>query len=86
MAKARKELEHIFPKKHFYGPSNTMPPTYGTKVQYVQEDLLKPLTPVQFKAVKRIIGKFLYYARAIDNTMAHMINHIGSQKVKLRKS
>ena len=55
-----------------------MPYIYGTKVQYVHEDLTKPLTPVQFKAVERIVGKFLYYARAIDNTMAHMMNHIGS--------
>ena len=82
VAKALEELEHIFPKKHFYGPSNTMPPTYGAKVQYVQEDLTRPLTPEQYKSVERIVGKFLYYARAIDNTMAHMMNHIGSQKSK----
>ena len=35
-----------------------MPPIYGIKVQYVQEDLIKPLTSAQFKAVKRIVGKF----------------------------
>ena len=57
-----------------------MPPIYGAKVQYVQEDLSRPLTPEQFKAVERIVGKFLYYARAIDSTNAHMMNHIGSQK------
>ena len=28
VAKALEELEHIFPKKHYYGPSNTRPPTY----------------------------------------------------------
>ena len=82
VAKALEELEHIFPKKHYYGPSNTMPPTYGAKVQYVQEDLTQPLTPEQYKSVERIVGKFLYYARAIDNTMAHMMNHLGSQKSK----
>ena len=30
-AKALKELGHIFPKKYFYGPSDTMTPTYGSK-------------------------------------------------------
>ena len=55
VAKVLKELEHIFPKKHFYGPSNTMPPTYGTKIQYVQEDLTKLLTPEQYRATK-ILG------------------------------
>ena len=82
IAKALEELEHIFPKKHFYGPLNTWPPTYGAKVQYVEEDLSKPLYLSQFKAVEQIVGKFLYYARAIDNIMAHMMNHIGSQKSK----
>ena len=82
VTKAFEELEHIFLKKHFYGPLNTMPPTYGSKTNYVEEDLSKPLTLTQFKAVKRIVGQFLYYARAIDNTMAHMMNPIGSQKSK----
>ena len=80
VTKALEELEHIFPKKHFYRPSNTRPPTYRSKIQYVKEDLSKPLTSSQFKEVERIVGKFLYYAQAIDNTMAHMMNHIGSQK------
>ena len=48
----------------------------------MQEDLSKLLRPEQFEAIKRIVGKFLYYARVIDNTMAHMMNHIGSQKCK----
>ena len=82
VAKALKELEHIFPKKHLYGLFNTMPLTYGAKIQYVQEDLTQPLTPEQYKSVKQIVGKFRYYVRAIDNTMAHMMNHIGSQKSK----
>ena len=55
-----------------------MPPTYGSKVQYLEEDLTKPLTLAQYKTVEQIIGKFLYYARATDNTMAHMMNYIGS--------
>ena len=57
-------------------------PQYTVQKKYVQEDLTQPLTPEQYKSVKRIVGKFLYYARAIDNTMAHMMNHLGSQKSK----
>ena len=59
-----------------------MPPTYGAKIRYIEEDLSKPLTPAQFKTAEQIVGKFLHYARAIDNTMAHMMDHIGSQKSK----
>ena len=59
-----------------------MPLTYGSKVQYVEKDLTKPLTPAQYKVVERTVGKFLYYTRAIDNTMANMMNHIRSQKSK----
>ena len=59
-----------------------MPPTYESKVQYVEEDLTKPLILAQYKIVEQIVGKFLYYAKAIDNTIAHMMNHIRLQKSK----
>ena len=39
VTKAFQESEHIFPKKYFYGPSNTNKPMYGAKVQYIEEDL-----------------------------------------------
>ena len=52
-AKILEELEHIFPKKRFYGPSNTNKPTYGIKVQYIEEDLSKSLSRAQYKAVKK---------------------------------
>ena len=55
-----------------------MPPTYESKIQYVEEDLTKPLTPSQIKAVKQIAGEFLYYPREFDNKLAQMTNHIGS--------
>lgn len=46
VAKALKELEHIFPKKHFYSPSNTIPLTYRAKIQYIEKELTKLLTPL----------------------------------------
>jgi hypothetical protein len=32
------------------------------------------------KFIQRVTGKFLYYARAIDNTMLHALNDIASSK------
>ena len=67
-----------FPKKALLWPIK-----YNAKVQYIEEDLSKLLTPAQFKTVlEQIVGKFLYSARAINNTMAHMMNHVGLQKSK----
>lgn len=47
VAKTLEELEHIFPKNFFYGSSTTNQPTYGSKVQYIEKDLTKLLTPTQ---------------------------------------
>ena len=34
------------------------------------------------RQIERVVGKFLYYARAIDNTMLHALNDIASSKSK----
>ena len=36
------------------------------------------LPPALIKYIQQVTGKFLYYARAIDNTMIHAINDIAS--------
>jgi hypothetical protein len=79
VAQALKELEHASPPSHYKGPSKIDRPDYGVKVQYVKEDLLtKQLTAEQIKFLQRVTGNFLFYARAIDNTMLHAINDIAS--------
>ena len=41
-----------------------------------------PISLVQIKHIEQVVGKFLYYARAIDNTMLHALNNIASSKSK----
>ena len=75
---ALKELGHSQPKQIHYGPSKMIRPDYGQKIQYVKTDETRPLTPVELKFKQRACGKFLFYARAIDNTMLHALNDIAS--------
>ena len=76
------ELKHIFTGKHYYAPSKIDRPDYGAKVQFAKIDTATPLTLTQIKYIKRVIGRFLYYARAIDNAMLHALNAIASSKSK----
>ena len=75
---ALKEFKHEKPKQQYKGPSRIDRPDYGQKVQYVKLDNSPPLTAAQIKYIQQVTGKFLFYARAIDNTMSHAINEIAS--------
>ena len=79
---ALEELKHIFTGKHHYAPSKLDRPDYGAKIQFAKIDTATPLSLVQIKHIERVVGKFLYYARAIDNTMLHALNEIASSKSK----
>merc|ERR1711884_196542 len=65
---ALQELQHTTPKQHFKGPSKAISPQYGASIQYVEEDNSKPLSADKIKYIQKVIGKFLFMARAIDNT------------------
>ena len=44
----------------------------------MKEDESPPLNKEQIKYIERVTGKFLYYGRAVDNTMLHALNEIAS--------
>ena len=79
---ALKELEHFPSNRHQSAPSHALGKQYGEKVQYVQDDETAPLTEIQICYLQRVIRKFLWYAQAIDNTMLHDLNDIGSCSTK----
>ena len=79
---ALEELKHLFTGKHHYAPSKLDRPDYGAKIQFAKIDTATPLSLVQITHIERVVGKFLYYARAIDNTMLHALNDIASSKSK----
>ena len=39
-----------------------------------------PMTPSQIKLLKKITEKFLYIARALDDTMLHAVNELATSK------
>ena len=80
VTEALAELKHATPKQHYYGPSHMEEPAYGQKVQYAKTDDSELLNPILIKFIQRTTGKFLYYARAIDNTMLHALNNIASSR------
>jgi hypothetical protein len=49
-------------------------------VQYAKVDESELASATMVKFIQRLTGKFLYYARAIDNTMLHALNDIASSK------
>jgi hypothetical protein len=77
---ALEELQHTAPKQHTYGPSHMEEPAYGQKIQYAKVEDNAILGATLIKFIQRTTGKFLYYARAIDNTMLHALNNIASSK------
>ena len=79
---ALKKQKHIFTGKHHCAPSKLNRPDYGAKIQFAKIDTATPLSLVQIKHIERVVGKFLYYARAIDNTMLHALNDIAPSKSK----
>ena len=79
-----KKTKHLT-NKHHYIPSEIDQPDYGAKIQFAKEDTASPLSQTQIKHIMRVVGKFLYYACAIDNTMLHTLNDSALSKTKTHK-
>jgi hypothetical protein len=54
--------------KQQYGPSQYIASTYGAKQQMTSIDISPALSKDDTKLLQQVCGKFLYYARTIDNT------------------
>jgi hypothetical protein len=79
---ALQELQHVMPKQHYKSPSKHIQPVYGAKIQYVEEDKTPALSPDKIKYVQKVIGKFLFMARAVDNTQLHALNELARKVSK----
>jgi len=55
-------------------------PQYGAKVQMTTLDTSPPLDAAASTQIREIVGVFLYYARAINNTMLVALGTIASQQ------
>ena len=76
---ALSELEVVTPKQHCKGPSKSPSVNHGAKVQHVEDDDSPPLTQEQTEFIQRVISKFLFVARAADDTLLHVSNDLACQ-------
>ena len=65
--------------KPTHSPSPHIAPVYGKHQQMAPTIILPTFTPAEVKRLQQICGTFLYYARAVDVTMAHALNDMSSQ-------
>eukprot|EP00536_Pseudo-nitzschia_multiseries_P005706 jgi/Psemu1/191192/e_gw1.110.12.1 len=77
---ALKEFEHVRPTRTYAGPSRVDVPAYGEKIQYAKPVDMTKLSDEEIKFIQQVTGKFIFYARAVDNTMLHALNDIALAK------
>ena len=66
-----------------HSPHHWVPITYGKKIQNAPVEDTSPLLPeMKIRHIQRIVGSFLYYARAIDNTIHPALNSLGSTQAQ----
>jgi hypothetical protein len=74
-------FKHPTPARPEHSPHHWNQPKYGAKVQYANATNFAPLLDAPAKKlVQEIIGTFLFYARAIDNTMLKPLGTLSSQQ------
>ncbi len=68
--KALTRFQYFLPNKPQNQPHPHIPPKCGAKVQYAEPtDTLPKLNKDKKRFIQKVLGMFLYYARAIDSTM-----------------
>jgi hypothetical protein len=79
---ALRQFLHDPPSKPTHGPSHYTAPVYGNHTQMTDApDNTPALTPDQQKLLQRVVGKFLYYGRAVDPQMLHALSVLASKQV-----
>jgi hypothetical protein len=73
-------FQHAKPARPCNAPSSWVPPSYGTTAPQLTKpiDHTELMTPEQTKTLQQVVGKFLYYARAVDPTMLHILSTLAS--------
>ena len=81
--KALQRFEHPIPAKPEDSPHAWIQPNYGAKQQMTQDpDESPPLEAKGIKTLQEVIGTFLFYGRAIDNTMLTALGTLASAQTK----
>ena len=81
--KALERIGHIFSGKPEHSPAEHTPINYGSKVQYAKPDHNSPiLDGKEIKMIQVIVGIFICYGIAIDNTILVTLNDIAAEQSK----
>ena len=81
--KALQRFTHPTPTRPQHAPHPWIPPNYGAPVHYAEpEDESTPLDKHGTKRLQEVIGTFLFYGRAIDNTMLTALSTLASAQTK----
>jgi hypothetical protein len=81
------ELKHPAPKRPQFAPYPATPRHYGKQFLTLPDDDeeppdITPLSPDDAKRIPKIVGKLLYYARAVDGTLNVALSSPSSKQTK----
>ena len=80
------EYEHKSPKRPQHCPHAPPRIKYGKESNLLnQEEISPPATEEEKKYIQKVLGSFLFYARAIDMTILHSLSAIASEQSKPTK-
>ena len=81
IGKALHQFQHKPPEKITFTSHPYTPPTYGLKVQMAKRESEEPLLDKKDNTrVRQVVGKVLFYARAINSNLLMGLNTIASQQ------
>ena len=80
--KFKQSLQKFHPNNNpEYYPHKHVDPNYGQKVQYAElADDAPTLDSVDINLIQKIVGTFLYYGIAVDNTILVTLSTIASEQ------
>ena len=85
--KALAKFQHSLPSKPQYAPHKWTVPIYGQNKQFGLDPDTSPVLPSKdITEVQKVVGTFLYYARAVDNTILPALNEIATNQAKPTKN
>jgi hypothetical protein len=77
------ELQHPPPRHPQHSPHGATPIQYGTAPQYAElVDCSVPLAGADKALIPKVIGKLLYYARAVNSTLNVALSSLASEQNK----
>ena len=78
---ALEHFQHVKPSRPQHAPHRWNAPVYGQRIQMIKDpDKSNQLDKKGTKLIQAIVGKFLYYARAIETPTLVALNEIGTQQ------